>query len=458
MTFRHDRRQFLQLLGVGGATAALASSPLTSALAATEKAEGEFFVFVHAAGGWDVTLWSDPRNEKKGIVDPATTDHVDAGPITHWKDAPAEGEVRSFQIVQPAGCKIPFGPGIGAMLDHFSELTLINGLSMNTVSHPDGTNYSATGRHLVGGRTPASSVDTMIANEMGGDQTFPVVSINYPSSYVGDGLDRRVVPLRIGNVGVITRALERASAWESEADREAVTAVLSHEARDLAKKAAYTDVLDGFALQYDVLGKMLGSKLQDAFSPKGLMAAHPEFDLKGRFSQGAAQSAAFAVEAMKRNVVRCVSFAMGGFDTHGNNYRQQPLVQQELFGVVARLVKTLAETPHPTKAGKKLADHTHILVVSDFCRTPQINLTGGRDHYPNNSALIVSPRFRPNMVFGKTDHDQLLPMPAGGPTTFEGGPRAISPPDVLCTFLSAFALPYRRYLRDGQVVKELLRA
>ena len=53
-----------------------------------------------------------------------------------------------------------------------------------------------------------------------------------------------------------------------------------------------------------------------------------------------------------------------------------------------------------------------LLVVSDFCRTPQINLAGGRDHYPNNSALVISPRFRGNLVFGKSDPDQLLPARA----------------------------------------------
>ncbi|HEY2517725.1 MAG TPA: hypothetical protein VGI39_42945, partial [Polyangiaceae bacterium] len=78
----------------------------------------------------------------------------------------------------------------------------------------------------------------------------------------------------------------------------------------------------------------------------------------------------------------------------------------------------------------------------------------GRDHYPNNSALVISPRFRSNFVFGKTDPDQVLPVPV---KTFSGGPRAITPPDLLATFLSAFQIEPRKYLRDGEVVGELLR-
>jgi hypothetical protein len=164
-------------------------------------------------------------------------------------------------------------------------------------------------------------------------------------------------------------------------------------------------------------------------------------------------NAAFAVEAMKRNLVRCVSFTCGSFDTHGNNYRTQAQNQQELFDMVAQLVRRLDASPHPTKTGKKLSEHTHILVVSEFCRTPQINLAQGRDHYPNNSALVVSPRFKTNFAFGKTDSEQVLPANA---KKFIDGERPIGPPDLLATFLSAFGIDPRKYMRDGEVVPELL--
>ncbi len=117
----------------------------------------------------------------------------------------------------------------------------------------------------------------------------------------------------------------------------------------------------------------------------------------------------------------------------------------------------LCKTATPTKSSDKLADNTHILVVSDFCRTPQINVGGGRDHYPNNSALVISPRFRRNFVFGKSDPDQLLPA-AAMKAASGGAARPIAPPDILATFVSAFGVDPRRYLRDGDVVPELLKA
>ncbi len=452
---RPSRRSFLHA-AAGGAYAALASSPLTRALADTPAGDTEFFVFVHASGGWDVTLWADPRNEKRGIIDPATTDNTDTTQLHRWVDAPHEGDTKGFALVRPRGSNIAFGPGIGNLADLYDRITVVNGLSMNTVSHPDGTAFSATGRHLTGSRVPGSSIDTILASELGKTTLFPAVSVQFPSTYAGEpGLDRRAVPLVVGQIGTISRTLARGGQYDTDADRDAVTALLSRAAEVLAARSTYTDVLQGVSVQYEGLRRMLGSNLQEVFTANRLRQDHPEFDYKARFAGGAAVNAAFAIEALKRNVVRCVGFSMGGFDTHTNNYRFQAQTQQELFELVLALVKSLDKTAHPTLTGAKLSDHTHILVVSDFCRTPQINMAGGRDHYPNNSALVISPRFRGNLVFGHSDPDQVLPAKA---RRFTDGERAIAPPDLLATFVSAFGVPPRRYMRDGEIVPELLKA
>ncbi len=417
--------------------------------------DGQFFVFIHAAGGWDVTLWADPRNERAGLIQPASTANTDSAIIKRWVDAPLDDAARTFQLVRPRGSNIVFGPGIGDLADLHDRLTVINGLAMNTVSHPDGTAFSATGRHLVGGRVPASSIDTIVANELGKEQTFPVVSVQFPSSYVGDNLDRRVVPLTVGNVSTLSRTLTRSALYESENERDEVTALLSKEAAGIAVRSEYPDAMQGMSVQLEGLRTMLGAKLQDIFSVQGLQRAQPDFNYRARFATGTAVNAAFAIEAMKRNVVRCVSFSQGGFDTHNQNYRTQAQVQQELFDAITVFVRVLDRTAHPTLAGKKLSDTTHVLVISDFCRTPQINTGLGRDHYPNNSALVISPRFRGNTVFGKSDKDQLLPAHA---KRFIDGERAIAPPDVLATLLASIGVSPRKYMRDGEVVSELLRA
>jgi hypothetical protein len=432
---------------------ALLASPLGRALADPKVGASEFFVIIHAAGGWDVTLWADPRNSRTGLIEPASSANTDTAGVRLWKDQTLEGTQRTFAVVEPRGSRLVLGPGIGALAEHPERLCIVNGLAMNTVSHPDGITFSVTGRHLAGSRVSQPSLDTVLANELGLGQTFPSVSLQFPSYFAGDHLDRRAAPLVVDRVGSIARVLARAPQYVADDDATAVTALLTSESATLAERAGYAEAAGGMAAQLEALTRMLGEGLRDLFDEGKLRAAQPELDLRPRFQGAAAVNAAFAVEAMRRNVVRCVSFSMGGLDTHGGNYRQQALIQQDLFDVVAHLLRALEATPHPTRSAAKLADHTHILVTSEFCRTPQINLAGGRDHYPNNSALVISPRFRGGQIFGKTDPEQLLPVAT---RRFADGERAMGPPDLLATFVSAFGIPPQRYFREGEVVPELL--
>jgi hypothetical protein len=439
------RRRFLQLLG--GAAAMATGLPVWAA----PKGD-DFFVFVHAAGGWDVTLWADPRNERIGLVEPASTDNTDTAGLARWTDAPLDGDTRTFAPLDDG--RLVLGPGIGALYDLRDRLTVINGLAMNTVSHPDGIAYSATGRHLAGGRAPAASIDVAVASELGAAQMLPAVAIQFPSAFVGERLDRRAIPLRVASAATIARSLARSPAYLDGDDRAAITGVLTAEAAALARRSVFPGTYEKLAGQYAAQPLLVGGALEKAFAPKALQDAFPQFDYRSRTQAQGALSAAFTCAALGRNVVRSVGFALGGLDTHNQNYKQHARTLQDLFGVVASLVAVLDAAPHPTRTGAKLADHTHLLVFSEFCRTPQINLTGGRDHYPNNSALVISPRFRGGRVFGRTDRAQLLPADA---KAFADGARPIAPPDLLATYLHAFGIAPRTYLRDGEVVPELLR-
>lgn len=446
------RRTFLKVLGAATAGATV-GAPLWHAMAEPGATSDEFFILIHAAGGWDVTLWSDPRFKVEGIVDPATDSVLDIAGLTHWKEGAAveDGGV-SFSPIT-AG-KLLLGPAIGDLLSHADKMTLLNGVAMNTVSHPDGTYYSSTGRHLAGGRPVSTSLNTLLANEFGPGQLLPNVSINFPSTFLDGNLDLRVLPLRVSTIATVGKSLSRATAFDTAQGRDAVTVMLTDEARDLAKIAHDPIPYEGMAIQLEALRDLLSTGQKDLFDTNKLKAAQPTFNHSATYQASTATSAAFAIEAFKKNVARSVAFSTSSFDTHNSNYRFHGKMLQEFFDLLARMVEVLEATPHPTKPAAKLADHTHILVVSEFCRTPQINIQGGRDHYPNNSALILSPRFKGGTVFGKSDPGQLLPLDA---KTFSDGKRPVAPPDILATMLGAFGVNPRKYLRDGEVIPELLK-
>jgi hypothetical protein len=447
-----DRRRFLKVLG-GAAGATFAGLPIVRALADTPARKDDAFIVIHASGGWDVTLWSDPRNEPRGLVDPATEDVVDVEGVRLWTPRVIAGGKRGFEIVTRNG--FPLGPTLGGLADRFDRLTVVNGIAMETVSHPDGTYYSATGRHLAGGRPLQTSIDTILAGELGPDDLLPLISINFPSTFLSRTLDARATPLRMADVGAVGKSLYRTDRYTSAADRDATTVLLANEAAELATRSYDPIPAQRMRLQYEALARMLRDRsLLDTFDDARLAnVLQPAFfqDASGariarRFHAKAALNAAFAVEAIKRGIVRCVSFAATGFDTHQQNYADAPLMYQELFDVIATLIDRLDT--------ERLSSRVHVLVVSEFCRTPQLNIRDGRDHYPNNSALIISPRIRSNLVFGRTDPDQLLPVSVLG-----GGEaaRPIRPPDVLATVLRAVGVDPRKHLRDGEPIGELIR-
>lgn len=448
-TTRMDRRTFLKVLAAGGA--AFSAAPLYRALAGQETSD-EFFIIIHASGAWDVTVGLDPKNEPKGIIQPSGTQTVDITRVPLWQsdNAPLPAGGYSFELVRPPGnSPLAFGPGIGDLLRHYDRLTVVNGINMSTVSHTDGVAYVLTGRHLAGSRTVQSSIDTVLADSLGTKQLFPAVSISFASSFVGN-LDRRAVPLRIGDLSAVTPVLSRSTLYDTVDQRDVVTAALADEARELSQISYYPDAYNGFAFQYEGLRQANRTNLLNLFTPSYLLAQYPKFPTDGSSAYGA-----LSVELFKRNLARTISFARGGYDTHSGYAQNQIPAQQNLFGMISTLIDYLDATPHPTLMADKLSDHTHIMVVSDFCRTPMFNLTGGRDHYPTGSALVISPKFKRNFAFGASDDEQLLPLPTGN---FSDGQRAITPPDLLATFLAAVNVDPRRYLRDGEVVKELLGA
>ena len=93
---------------------------------------------------------------------------------------------------------------------------------------------------------------------------------------------------------------------------------------------------------------------------------------------------------------RCVTLAFSRWDHHGDNFgalRQDlPLLDQG--------VSALIEDIHQRGMDKDVS----VVVWGEFGRTPKINTTGGRDHWPNVScALLFGGGMRTGQVIGSTD-------------------------------------------------------
>ena len=100
-----NRRDFVKTLTLFGSTAAALGTPLYRAFAGPDVASEEFFLFIHAQGAWDVTVGLDPRNERIGLVEPASTNTIDPAPIRRWtsRTTPLDGTSALVRLFVRAG-------------------------------------------------------------------------------------------------------------------------------------------------------------------------------------------------------------------------------------------------------------------------------------------------------------------------------------------------------------------
>ncbi len=94
--------------------------------------------------------------------------------------------------------------------------------------------------------------------------------------------------------------------------------------------------------------------------------------------------------------VRFVKVTSYGWDTHGDNFNahasRMPKVDQSLSALLDDL------------KDRGMLDHVLILVMAEFGRTPRINGSVGRDHWPNAWSLAMAGTgIRPGVVVGETN-------------------------------------------------------
>ncbi|MEI6324659.1 MAG: DUF1501 domain-containing protein [Gemmataceae bacterium] len=94
--------------------------------------------------------------------------------------------------------------------------------------------------------------------------------------------------------------------------------------------------------------------------------------------------------------VRCVEVNLGGWDTHANNHQFCAANLKILDPAFSGLLRDLRQ--------RKLLDKTLVICMGEFGRTPSINPTGGRDHWPSGfSIALAGGGIQGGRIIGETD-------------------------------------------------------
>jgi uncharacterized protein (DUF1501 family) len=364
-----DRRDFLRLCAAGGLAAA-APAWLRHATATEGPAAGPYWLFVHAAGGWDPTLLCDPKGR-------ATSDEPD--PVNTYLTDDIE-EVGPFRFAPISGHRAFFT----RVRD---DLLVLNGLDAQTNSHEVGTRHTWSGSMTPG--TPALAA--LIAADA---DPRPSLSLLSHGGYdLSAGL---VAPTRLASTGQIL-----AMAYPDRLDEDDPESALFAPATLDRLRQARADRLDRqiaeatLPLRSDLLGKLRVARAGD--DDLARLAEVLPASLDGS-NNPLRRQAQVSMACFSAGVSVSATLEIGGFDTHADHDRAHTAAMQSL---VDGLTFALDEAER-----QGVADRLIVVVGSDFARTPRYNEGRGKDHGSITSMMMMGPGIRGGRVIGSTDARQ----------------------------------------------------
>lgn len=403
-----SRRGFLlgALGAAGGLAAAGGLGPLMRLAKAAPGAGGDrYFVFCYFSGGWDILLGLDPR-------DPA---QFHSGNIKNTLIYPGYEllEVTDGQLVEtPSG--ITFGPAIGDLAAHADKLSVVRGMSMDTLTHEAGRRRFLTGKAPSGLQARGSSAATWLAAGLGGGDPIPQLAVRV-ESYNADQ-PNFASALKVSTVSDLVRALSPSDPSLSGLERQQIDELLKNTAA--CAHAQKSSFWQGSEEARGRAAEMVAQQLDSLFD---FMANTPEMialrDHYGIDNANQAQSssqaqAALAAQAIKGGVSRCVSIQVAsGLDTHYDEWTDnQPNFQMEGFASVSRLIEDLATSEY-YGSGESWLDHTTIVGFSEFSRTAMLNASGGRDHSLTGACFVAGAGIQGGQVIGRSSDIGMTPTP-----------------------------------------------
>lgn len=148
---------------------------------------------------------------------------------------------------------------------------------------------------------------------------------------------------------------------------------------------------------------------------------------------------------------RCVALETGGWDTHSDNFRSLRTLLPQTDQAISALVQDLWD--------RGLYNDTVVVMWGEFGRTPRVNGTAGRDHWPRvMSGILAGGGMKMGQVIGASD-----------PQAGAAAERQVTPRDVLATIYTALGIdPHASFLdysnrpvpliHDGAPISELVGA
>ena len=343
---------------------------------------------------------------------------------------------------------------------HFSEvmtqtakvadkITVVRSMTHGEADHDRGTHNMFTGYRP----SPAlqyPSFGSIVSHELGARNDLPpyICIPSQPNTFAGTGyLGSAYGPFSLGNDPANSNFKVRDLSLPTGVDesrfatRREMRATVDAHFSALEK----SDALEGMDSFYQRAYAMLSSdKARAAFS----LADEPQ-KIRDDYGSGTAGQRMLLARRLVEAGVRFVSLTYGGWDHHDNIKNAMTSQMPKFDQALAALIRDLDQ--------RGLLDSTLVMVTTEFGRTPKINGTAGRDHYPKVFSIVLAGGgIKRGHVHGASD-------PTGGEPESE----PLMVPDLAATIYNQLGIdPLKKLLapgnrpiaivKDGEVQKGLL--
>nr|MBC8148653.1 DUF1501 domain-containing protein [Verrucomicrobiaceae bacterium] len=276
------------------------------------------------------------------------------------------------------------------------KMTIIRSMAHGEAAHERGTHNMFTGYKP----SPAleyPSMGAVVAHELGVRNSLPpyVCVPNVPNEFANSGyLSSAYGPFAIGadpsRADFKVRDLNLPGGVDDKrfSRRRSLLETVDNHFRELEK----SDALDSMDAFYQHAYSLISSQeAREAFNLK----AEPEA-LRQKYGMNQPGQRMLLARRLVEAGTRFVSLTAGGWDHHDNIKNAMSRTLPPVDQALATLISDLDE--------RGLLDSTLVMVTSEFGRTPKINATGGRDHWPRVfSVALAGGGTHRGMVYGSSD-------------------------------------------------------
>ncbi len=289
-----------------------------------------------------------------------------------------------------------FGETLAKTAQVANRMTIIRSMTHGEAAHERGTHNMFTGYRP----SPAlqfPSIGSVVSHEFGSRNNLPpyVCVPNMPNIYAGSGyLSSAFAPFSLGSDpadgGFKVRDLNLPGGVDDSrfaTRRSALEAVNAHFVQK--EKSDKISAMNSF---YDSAYSLISSpQAREAFNLEAEPAA-----LRDEYGRNTAGARMLLARRLVEGGVRLVNLTYGGWDMHDNivaGFRNQMPQFDQAF---SRLILDLEQ--------RGMLDSTLVMVSSEFGRTPKINGTNGRDHWPKVfSVALAGGGVKKGFVYGTSN-------------------------------------------------------